>query len=112
MEKIRAKKKQHQDLTYEDLSKLIIEAVEQENFFTKDVLVPKVKAILRGFRVNLNSSKYKEIDSPSESQKRIRALEKVDHEMKFWRELVRNLDKDNIDSHYSNCDKMCKEYGF
>ena len=58
--------KRKKNIPLADLSKLIVEAIESEPFLNKEVLVPKIKAILNGFHVNMNIIRFGEIREPSE----------------------------------------------
>ena len=104
-------KKQRKSTSYQELSNLVVTAIEEEQFFRKDVLVPKVKAILSGFQFNLNAVRYNKIESPSDAAKRLKKLQEREIENLFWKNVVRNIDDKNKKKHYKDCDEYLKSYG-
>ena len=60
-----------QNPTLDQMSKEIIELINNEQFFRKDVLIPKVRALMAGFNVNLNTANYNRKESPSDKAKRL-----------------------------------------
>lgn len=106
------KKKLKNNISFNEVSQLIIESIEQEQFFNKETLVPKVKAILRGFNLNLSITNYDKVRSPSEIAKLIRSFERVDKEMNYWKQLVRKLDPNNIQKYYTEVDSLKRDWGF
>lgn len=97
---------------YETLSKLIIDAIEQEQFFNKETLIPKVRAILKGFSVNINASKYNRIETPSDAARRLRSLEQKDIEVKYWHDLVKTRCPNEIQRFYDLLDIKLEDAGF
>lgn len=97
--------------SFEELSKLIITAIESEQFFNKQTLIPKVKAILQGFKMDINASNYNKIDTPSETAKKIRMLEELDKTVSFWRLELKNIVKD-MSPYYNKLDTLRESWGF
>jgi hypothetical protein len=97
---------------FDDLSKLIIDAIQEEQFFNKETLIPKVKAILKGFRANVASANYNKIEKPSESARRLRTLEIRQMEINFWKSVVIKTDPENIEKYFSELDALYIENGF
>jgi hypothetical protein len=85
------KKKVSESASFDELSELIVSAIRDEHFFTKEVLIPKVKAIIRGFRINLSTRKYNAIEKPTDTARRLRELEKLELEKTFWQRKVKKL---------------------
>ncbi len=104
--------KQIQNISYLELSRLIITAIEDEQFFRKDILIPKIKALMNGFQFNLNTQIYNEIEKPSESARRKIKLLEREAENLFWKTIVRNIDAENINKHYLDCDTYLTKLGF
>ena len=40
--------------SFDEITELIVAAIRDEPFFTKDVLIPKVRGIIKGFNLKLN----------------------------------------------------------
>jgi len=75
----------------DDLSKLIIQAIEDECFFEKSKLIPKVRAIMKGFHYNQNLTRYNAIESPSDSARRLRAIESATFRCNFFRDKLKEI---------------------
>lgn len=97
--------------SYKELSQLIVAAIEEEQFFNKEVLVPKIKAILSGFKMNLDAAKYNSIEKPSDAARRIRAINEYEVIVNFWKCRVRELVPD-ITPYYHELNKRLVEKGF
>lgn len=101
------------DSSYQDLSKLIVSAIENEQFFQKDILLPKIKAILTAFRCNVSTANYNKIDNPTDAAKRIRLLEQKDVENYYWRNKVESIiGKENMPLCYKERDEHLSSRGF
>lgn len=98
-------------VTYKELSDLIVTAIEEEQFFDKSVLIPKVKSILSGFKMRLNSARYNAIENPSDAAKRIRAIEEYEVITNFWKCQVRDLGGD-MNPYYEKLNERLIERGF
>jgi len=106
-------KKQKQSPALEEISKLIIDCINNEQFFEKKVLIPKVRAILAGFNVNLNLANYSKEESPSDAAKRLRALEQKNHEIKFWLSIIKNIStEEQMSRYYLEQEAMLVSKGF
>lgn len=102
-----------QNPTLDQMSKEIIELINNEQFFRKDVLIPKVRALMAGFNVNLNTANYNRKESPSDKAKRLRALEQKQHEIKFWLSIVRELSTEQeMKKYYLQQEAMLVTKGF
>jgi hypothetical protein len=95
-----------------ELSEIIVSAIEQEHFFTKEVLIPKIRAILKGFRVDLSTTKYNKLETPSDAARRLRTLEQRDLERAFWKDKVKNLVGSKIDGYYYELEELLSSKGF
>lgn len=98
--------------SFADLSKIIIDAIESEQFFNKETLIPKIKAILYGFKMNMGTSKYNKILNPSESAKMIRQLERMEVEVRYWKGVVQKLQPDESKNHFDKLDILLTDFGF
>ena len=97
--------------SFDELSTLIISSIEQEQFFRKDILVPKVRALLSAFKINVAAAKYNKIETPTESARRLRELEMRNCECVFWKRKVMDMVND-IQPYYELLDKYLEENGF
>jgi hypothetical protein len=79
------------EISTEDLSNLIVNAIREEHFFTKDVLIPKIKSLITGFRLRLSAANYNKIENPQRLSKLIRANELHNLEKVFWKNELENI---------------------
>ena len=99
--------------SFDEFSRLLIELISDEPFFSKEILVPKVKALLRGFNVNLNTANYNRKVNHSKDAKRLRSLEQKQHEVKYWLDIVRALSTDEqMQQYFDEQEQMLKDKGF
>lgn len=71
------------------LSEIIVDSILSEQFIDKDKLRGKIKSILKGFKVNAGSVKYSKILNPTDTQKLIRRSERLEFELRFWKDKTR-----------------------
>jgi hypothetical protein len=84
-----------------DLSEIIVRAIEDEPYFTKDVLVPKIKAIISGFRLDIASINYAKAPKDGDLARLRRSVEMHNHEKVFWSENFKKLvGKENMQQYY------------
>ena len=96
----------------DEIATVIVKSFKDEQFFNELQLIQKVKAILRGWKANLNTTKYNAIESPSDAARRLRTIEQKDFEIQYWRNQVKKLDGVNIQKYYEEECKFLKEKGF
>ncbi len=72
-------------ISFKDFSELIVKEIQDEPFFDKNILIPKIRAIARATELMLSAANYKNIDTPSEHQKRLRMIEEKDFDIQFWK---------------------------
>lgn len=100
-----------QATSHEELSKLIIAAIEEEQFFNKAVLIPRIKAIFKAFRLNLAVSNYNK-ETPTDAAKRLRSLEIKTFEKTFWHRRYRaDIGEDKFNAACRDLAKALKESG-
>lgn len=94
------------DTNTKDLSEIIVKAIQEEPYFTKEVLVPKIKSLITAFRLRLSTSNYEKILNPTETAKLIRANELHNLEKDFWKtELKEIVGQDNMEKYYLKLDE-------
>jgi hypothetical protein len=79
------------ELGTQELSELLVDAIINEPFFSKKILVPKLNAIISAHRVKLSTINYNKIESPSELAKMIRAEQIQYKTATFWKRELRKL---------------------
>lgn len=108
-----AAKKKSGNLSYEELSKLILEAIEEEQFFNKATLVPKIRAIMSAFRMNLCIVDYKNLKEPSDAAKQRRAMEDQTFQKTFWQRRFRaTAGEEAFKAACADLDVAMREAGF
>jgi len=89
------------------LTEILVQAIREEPYFSKDVLIPKVRAIISGFRLRLSAINYNAIKDPSETAKLIRSNELHNLEKDFWKqELKKVVGSENMNKYYSKLDEQ------
>lgn len=101
------------DYTIEELSEMLVDQILKEQFLSKENLRPKIAAFIKAF-VNLKNipKNYNKYESKSKRAARVRTIEKETAEKKFWLNLVRILDPDNMNKYYKQQDAMLVAKGF
>lgn len=95
------------EIKIKDLSMIIVQAIEDEPFFSKEVLIPRIKGLITGFRLKMDSINYKSIENPSKTAQLIRSNQLYVEEKKFWKEKVKNFaTEEQMKSFYKELDEM------
>jgi hypothetical protein len=90
-----------------ELAEILVQAIREEPYFNKEILIPKVRAIVSGFRLRLSSVNYNAIKDPSETAKLIRSIELHNLEKDFWKqELKKVVGNENMNNYYSKLDEQ------
>jgi len=93
----------------DELAEIVVTAIQEEPFFNKEVLIPKVRALIKGFRTDLRSANYNKIKTPTETAKLIRSNELQYLEKNFWKEEMKKLvGDDGIKKYYQMLDEQIK----
>lgn len=88
-----------------ELVEIITDAIREEQYFSKQVLIPKIRALITAFRLDLRSTNYGKELNPSESAKMIRANELHNLEKDFWKQKLKTLvGADNMNLYYEQLD--------
>lgn len=74
-----------------ELSEIIAKAINDEPFLNKQTLIPKINAIIRGFRITLDITNYNKNLTPTEQEKLIRRFRIKELENKFWKDKLREI---------------------
>lgn len=93
------------------LTEILVQAIMEEPYFSKDVLIPKVRAIISAFRLKLAAVNYNAIKDPSETAKLIRANELHNFEKDFWKQQLKSIVGDgNMGEYYDKLNKEQSEW--
>jgi len=95
----------------EQLAEIIAQSMIEEPFFNKEVVIPKIKALISGFRLTLSTINYNAIKNPSQTAKLIRSTELMNLEKVFWQEEVKKIvGEEKIKEYYKAHKEYIKEY--
>lgn len=90
-----------------ELSEILVKAINDEPYFSKDVLIPKIRAIIGGFRLRLATLNYNKIENPTETARLIRANELHNLEKNFWKqELKKHIGEEKMNEIYKKLDEQ------
>jgi len=91
-------KKIIKSISYKEFAKEILKAIKDEPLFNDEILIPKIMTLSKMFQLNVASNNYKNIDSPTELQKRLRQIE----ELQFEKDFFKNQFKNNVEEKVFN----------
>lgn len=95
------------ELNATDVANIIYEAIEAEPHLNKPRLIPVIVAVIKAYiKANANV-----IVSPKENKYRYWA-DKKEAESRWWMELARKLDPDNMEQHYKEQNKHLANLGY
>lgn len=101
------KQKVSTEISTKELSEILVTAIREENFFTKDFLIPKIKAIITGFRLRLAAANYNKLESPTQTARLIRANELHNLEKVFWQNALTDIvGVGNIQKYFDELNKQ------
>ncbi len=99
--------KMSRETSTKQLTEILVQAIREEPYFSKEVLIPKVRAIISGFRLRLATINYNAIKNPSETAKLIRSNELHNLEKDFWKqELKKVVGSEKMNEYYSKLDEQ------
>lgn len=101
-----------QDFTsVNELADTLVEAVRQEPYISKEILTPKIRTILRAFRLDLSTANYNSLETKSITAKRLRTISLMDFERSFWRDKVFRLAPEKIDAFTKEVIELWEKHG-
>lgn len=77
-------------ISYKQFAEKVLEAIKDEPLFNNEILMPKIVTLAKMFQLNISSNNYKNIDCPTEYQKRLRQLEIKELQKSFWQNEFKN----------------------
>lgn len=97
----------------DQLAEMFVDAFLSETHLNKAVLVPKCRALIRTMVDLKNVPKnYNQYVKPNKNADRLRALEQRGIEVKFWLNIVRQLDPNNMEKYYQMSKDHLADKGF
>ena len=94
-----------------ELADILVTAINDEPYFTKDVLIPKVRAIITGFRLSLSTANYSKTYDAKGTERLIRSNELHNLEKEFWKQRLRALvGEEKMQGYYQWLDQERKEW--
>jgi hypothetical protein len=95
-----------EEVSTKQLAEILTQVMIDEPYFNKEVMIPKIKAIITGFRLKLSVINYNAIKDPSQTAKLIRSVELHNLEKVFWmEELKKIVGKENVQEYYDKLNK-------
>jgi hypothetical protein len=74
------------NISFEELSQLIVDAIAEEPIFDKKILAPRIKSILKVFNWQVSQvPRIEKEETATTTQKRLLHIEKKEKEAKFWK---------------------------
>lgn len=101
------------NVSYDEFANMVLKSIEDEPYFDKEVLLPKIKVLAKSFNLMVSSNNYRDIDSPTEYQKKSRQLDMESFAKKFWQRKFRESNEEELFK--QNCkelDESLIEAGF
>ena len=93
----------------EQMAEIIVDAIIEEPFFSKETLIPKIKALVNGFRLGLSTANYNKTDNPTEVGRLVRQNELHNWEKDFWKQELKTIvGVDNMQNFYDKLDERRK----
>lgn len=65
---------------------MLVETLVEEPYFSKEIVIPKIKALIKGFRLSLSSPNYHKKENPTQTARLIRSNEIMNMEKIFWKQ--------------------------
>jgi len=95
------------EVSTKQLADILAESIIDEPYFSKEIVIPKIRALISGFRLKLSALNYNSIKDPSETAKLIRSNELHNLEKDFWKqELKKIVGDEKMEEYYSNLDEQ------
>lgn len=101
----------NKEIKTEDFASIVFDAVYEERYLSKELLVPKIKTLAKMYRLKLQSDNFNAIEKPTKTANLMRSVNQKNEELNFWREKLRSVIGDeemkrlfsDLDSHLINC---------
>ena len=95
------------EVSTKQLAEIKAQSMLDEPYFNKEVVIPKIRALISGFRLKLSTNNYNAIKNPSQTAKLIRSTELMNLEKVFWQEEMKKIVGDEkIKDYYKKLNKQ------
>ncbi len=95
------------EVSTKQLAEILAQSMIDEPYFSKEIVIPKIRALISGFRLRLSALNYNSIKDPSETAKLIRSNELHNLEKDFWKqELKKIVGNQKMKEYYSKLDEQ------
>jgi len=95
----------------DDLAEIIAKAIEEEPYFKKEVLIPKITALIKAFRLSLKITNFQKEGTPSDFGRLLKSNEIRTIETQFWKGIVREkVTKEEMEIYYNKLEEKRAEF--
>lgn len=103
----------NEDIPMENLADEIVTMILSENFMRRDVLMPRVTAILKAYiRKTKNAPLHSKRLDPQKVNKYALTIHKKDTELAYWKQEIRKLqNEEQMQAHYSGIKQFLIDSG-
>jgi hypothetical protein len=93
--------------SFDELSEIIVDAIIDEPIFSKEKLLPRIKAILRAFNLKLSLvPNLEKEETATEKHKRLLHIQKTENREKFWKGKCQKYLPEKMDEFYKETDEL------
>ena len=86
-----------------DISEMIAKTIIDDPYFSKETLIPKITALIKAFRVDLNDRTMDLSEKPNKIYNILMSKKRQEFEKKFWRkELIKIIGEENQEKYNFN----------
>lgn len=108
---IKKKPVAQENIGTKDLSELIIDCILDEPHIQKNILKPKIQALINGFKLNLSATNYEKQLTPSKTADLIRKNELHNKEKYFWKDKLKDIiGADKMELYYNELELERKKW--
>lgn len=101
------------EIKTDDFARLVFDAVYEERFLSKELIVPKIKTLAKMYRLKLQADNFNAIEKPSKTASLIRSVQEQKFTVQFLIEKLENIiGSDNMQEIFKERDKLLLEAGF
>ena len=95
------------EVSTKQLAEILAQSMIDEPYFSKEIVIPKIRSLISGFRLRLSALNYNSIKDPSETSKLIRSNELHNLEKDFWKqELKKIVGDEKMNEYYYKLDEQ------
>lgn len=103
----------HQEIKTEEFAKIIFEAVYEERYLNKEILVSKIKTLAKLYRLRISSDNFNSIENPTKTANLMQTVKKVDYERKFWLDKIKSkVDPNEMNEFFEQLENELRQVNF